>query len=168
MSRYWLFAVSAFRPYDQAGRRLPWLLKTVRILGVLWPAGAAVMLLCAPFNIGSYSLNGLPVSGPEFLTRGGGATLAALAAFFGAVGVGIWRGRAWTRHALVAGFAGAFAISFVSQWERLGPDWEESLGSAAVVGLIAVWYLYLKTSTRSYYRQLGEPTEPTFSRGYDR
>lgn len=158
MSKTWLFAVSAFRPYDQSGRRLPWLLKIVRILGVLWPAATVVTLICAPFDSGSYAINGHPVSGPEFLARGGGATFVAVALFFGAVGVGIWQGRTWTRHALVAGLAAAFAISVVLQWERLGPDWWESLAPAAAVELAAVWYLYLKTATCAYYRSLGKPS----------
>lgn len=161
MSELWSFTLSAFRPYDQAGRRMPWLLKIVRIMGVFWPAGAVVMLLCAPFNIGSYSLNGRAVSGPEFLSHGGGAAIVASAVFFGGVGLGIWRRRAWTRHALIAGLAGAFAISFVLQLARLGPEWPQSLASGGAVGLLAVWYLYLKAGTRTYYAALGHSTNET-------
>jgi len=115
----------------------------------------SIFLVLAPLDIGSYSINDQPVTGPEFLRRVGlGYGLAGVACL--AIAFGLYRERTWAR------------VLMLLYWVVLGATMfglalaDTSLGNAVVVtvfgaGLpfaVAYWYLYSKESVVAYYRAL--------------
>jgi hypothetical protein len=122
---------------------------------------AMLLLVLAPFDLGSYSISGEPVSGPEFFRRAGllfgGTGLIMLA-----IGLGLWLEREWTRPLMVgywgamavAGVAGVVAGSFTAG-EAVGLIVESLLALA-----LAGWYLYRKANVVAYYRRLERASEP--------
>jgi hypothetical protein len=148
------FATGAFRPFDRHGRLLPRGLQLLQMLGVFFPALVLILFASAPFDLGSYELNEHKVSGPEFLTQGGGITFGSLALFVGTVGFGIWQGRAWTRTALMIGLGVAFVASTAFQASRGSVQWPMQLLSGAFAFLLFYWYLYRKEGTKAYYESL--------------
>jgi hypothetical protein len=118
--------------------------------------GAFVLLqlLLAPFNAGSYSINGESVTGFYFLEHAG-LFFAVIAASCLAAAYGIWRGRTWSRWVMlgfwVAQVAGAIGFGLAA----------DSIPGAAsaVAGLLlpilaAWWYLFEKENVVEYYRAL--------------
>lgn len=148
------FATGAFRPIDRNGRLLPRGLQLLQVMGVFFPVLVLILLGSAPFDAGTYELNGRQVSGPEFLTQGGGMAFGSVAIFIAVVGFGIWQGRTWTRSALMIGLAVAFVASTSLQASQGQVDWPTQLLSFAAVLLVFWWYLYRKGGSRAYYESL--------------
>jgi len=118
--------------------------------------GALILLqlLLAPFNASSYSINGESVSGIDFLEHAG-LLFAALGATCLAAAYGVWRGRTWSRWAMLAFWitqvAGAIGFGLAA-----GSIAE---AASAVAGLllpilVAWWYLFEKENVVEYYRAL--------------
>jgi len=112
-------------------------------------AMATLFLVLAPWDIGSYSIGNEVVSGPEFLRRGG-LLFGAVGALFLAIGIGLWRDRAWTRPLMLAYWPLSALLGFVM------PDTptEGAISLAvfaAICGAFAALYLYGKASVRAYY-----------------
>jgi hypothetical protein len=59
-----------------------------------------LLLISAPFDVGSYSINGEPVSGPEFLRRAGWL-FGVVAVVLGAIGIGLLLERPWSRQLML-------------------------------------------------------------------
>ena len=131
--------------------------------------GGGVMLLLlalAPFDLGSYSISGEVVSGPEFVRRGG--------LLFGAAGVyqlvlafGLWRERAWVRPLMVAYWVGFGALVLaVEPTPGGGPeDVVSGMSGVLLCAGIAAWYLYRKRNVAAYFRTLAGSGESAAAPG---
>jgi hypothetical protein len=146
--------------HDPGGRRLPFLHHTLRVVGVLFPALTLLASALAPFNIGSYTINGQHVTGPEFIARGGLLVFWAVSIAAASLAYGIHRGRKWTRPALM-GFLVTVLVA-VTIYTALRPSPEDlaSCATTAVATLCAWWYLYRKASVRQYYSSLSPAIAP--------
>jgi hypothetical protein len=116
---------------------------------------AVLLVVVAPFDMGSYSISGAPVSGPEFLRRAGllfgGTGLIMLA-----IGIGLWLEREWTRP-LMLGYWGAMAVAgavgAVTGAFTAG-DVAGLIVESLVALVVAGWYLSRKANVVAYYRRL--------------
>jgi hypothetical protein len=113
-----------------------------------------LVVILALFNAGSYTVDGEPVSGMEFLRSGGlifglGAALCLAAAY------GIWQERPWSRWVM--------AVFWVVQLAgTIGVGWADGGLSGAAGGVAALllpmvlagWYLFDKENVVEYYRAL--------------
>jgi hypothetical protein len=111
----------------------------------------ALFLPLAAVGVGSYAINGEPVSAHEFL-RVAGLLLAAIAGLLLAIAFAFWRERPWGRHAVLAFWlysAAAAAALAQNPLSALGSVFE-CLAMAAV----AAWYFYGKPNVVAYYRAL--------------
>lgn len=108
----------------------------------------------APFNLGTYSINGKTVTGPEFLRQVGtvwtvGGLLCLVIAY------GLYRERPWTRALMLAFWVVIGALTFATKMSK---------GSAGDLVSSIAWtvfclgttgaYLYAKTNVVDYYRAL--------------
>jgi uncharacterized membrane protein YtjA (UPF0391 family) len=113
-----------------------------------------LQLLLAPFNAGSYSINGESVTGVDFLEHAG-PFFAVIGASCLAAAYGIWRGRTWSRWAMVAFWvaqvAGAIGFGLAA-----GSTAEAASAMAGLLLpiLVAWWYLFEKENVVEYYRAL--------------
>lgn len=114
-------------------------------------AGApfVLVLFFAPFDLGSYSVGGEVVSGPEFMRRAGW-----LFGLFGGlllvIGVGLWRERPWVRPLMVLFWAALVLIAVTD------PDIQRSglaatIAEAVIAVATAGWYLYGKENVCAYF-----------------
>ena len=108
-----------------------------------------LLLVLAPFNAGSYSINDEAVSGPEFLRREG-LTFGLIGILLAAIGVGLLRDAPWTRQLMVAYWV-AVALSFAFTGGSGPGDTLAGVLMALVSAGIAYWYLYQKPNVRAYY-----------------
>ncbi|HVE79804.1 MAG TPA: hypothetical protein VNA89_13125 [Gemmatimonadaceae bacterium] len=118
----------------------------------------AVFLLGVPlaaFDVGTFTVHGQQVSGPEFLRRGGGPAFAATGALLLTVAVGLWRGRPWARPLMLAYWpvAGGLTIALAPAGARLEAAWT-TLTFALAGGLLAAWYLYGRRNVAAYFGAL--------------
>lgn len=116
----------------------------------LFAAGIILLLLIsAPFDVGSYSINGQPVSGPEFLRRAGWL-FGVVAVVLGAIGIGLLIERPWSRQLMLAYWLliplALLLDDDVTAEELFAMSFFTALGAG-----IAWWYLYRKTNVRAYF-----------------
>lgn len=116
---------------------------------------APLMLLFVPmaaFDIGTYSIDNRPVSGPEFL-RAGGPILVLLGGWLAAVAAGLWLDKPWSRWLMLAYWPLSSALMIALGWNE--PQFVENTASACVFGAIAMslaaWYLYRRDNVVAYY-----------------
>lgn len=120
---------------------------------------AVVGAIAASLDFGTYTVNGQPVSGPEFLRWAGLSTALSTAALFGLllwVGMGLRWNKPWTRRVMVGFWAAAYVSEIVGAFSDPEP-W-----SALFVGVLgwtvlagpAVLYLYWNKRVRAYYAAL--------------
>jgi hypothetical protein len=140
--------------HDPGGRRLPFLHHTLRVVGVLFPALTLLASGLAPFNLGSYTINGQHVTGPEFIAQGGLLAFWAVSITVAVLAYGIHRGRKWTRPGLMGVLVAVVAAVTIYTALRPSPENLASCGTTAVAALCAWWYLYRKASVRQYYSSL--------------
>jgi hypothetical protein len=121
-------------------------------------AGGMTLLLLAlaPFDAGTFTLNGEEVSGPEFLRRGGGLVFAVIGGLFVAIAVGLWRGRGWSRPLMLYYWFVIAAIMIGLSWQQDASlaGAAPSLAFVAFAGGIAAWYLYRKENVVAYFEML--------------
>ena len=127
----------------------PMLLVLGQIGSALGGALFASSLATAPFNVGTYSINGEPVSGPEFL-RQAGFSFALVGALSLAIAFGLWRERTWVRPLMLLYWL-SFPLSVLTTgaW-----DWASLMGALVMAGIaagIAGWYLYARPNVRAYF-----------------
>lgn len=112
-----------------------------------------LFLVLAPFNIGSYEVDGETVTGPEFLRR-----MGLLMAFFGTlcgvVAYGLLLERAWARPAMMLFWCGALALTIGYSIRERSADAGCAVLQSVVALALAGWYLYGKQSVVAYYRAL--------------
>ena len=131
---------------------MPGLLLLGRFGSVLAGGIFLVLLLLAPWDIGSYSINNEPVSGPEFLRRGGVAwgvvTIDLLATAYA-----LWTEQWWSRWTMLA----YWVIVAVTTWTLRENTMD---GVAGVLSFLvfgcgpAVWYLFAKENVVRYFEML--------------
>jgi hypothetical protein len=133
----------------------PMLISFGMIGSALWAILWIILLGLAPFNLGSYDINGQEVSGPEFL-REAGVTLVALTLLSAAIAIGIYRERAWSRFLMLSYWAVTGAFQIVLAIRSSGGAAE--IATAVLMALIYVgaagWYLYGKENVVEYYKVL--------------
>jgi hypothetical protein len=108
-----------------------------------------LLLLLAPWDIGSYSIGNEAVSGPEFLRRGG-LLFGAVGGLFLAIGVGLWLDRAWTRPLMLAYWPLIALLGFVMP-DTSAADAIEVAVFAGVGFAFAAGYLYGTDGVKAYY-----------------
>lgn len=106
-------------------------------------------LILAPFNVGSYTINGQPVSGPEFL-RQAGVSFALVGLVLLGIAIGIWREQSWARPLMLSYWI-AVPLAAIA---GIGWDWTDLVGvvvTSALSAAIAAWYLYGRANVRAYF-----------------
>jgi len=118
--------------------------------GTLFVGGLfALFLVLAPFNLGSYTIDGDAVTGPQFL-RQVGLVVAFYTAVLFAIGVGLWRERAWTRPLMIVYWLALPLLVLTSADWTVGGLVLDFLWSVAMAG-IAWWYLYVRPNVVAYF-----------------
>ena len=112
-----------------------------------------LLLALAPFNAASYSINGQPLTGPEFLRAGGGYGFGLIGVWLTVIAVGLWRERAWARPFMLAYWPISLALLAALSWRD--SDFVTSVvstGLFTVAGFAAAaWYLYDKENVVAYF-----------------
>jgi hypothetical protein len=128
------------------------LLLNIGMVGSFFLGGLMLLFLpLAPFDIGTYTINGTTVSGPEFLRRFG-IVWGAVSALYLAIGYGLMREKPWARPLMMLYWVGGAALLFAA-----GGASSEAGCSAALLLFpagAAAWYLYEKDSVVEYYDAL--------------
>lgn len=140
----------------------PFLLQVGMIGSALCGAIFVAVLVLAPFNLGTYTINGAPATGPEFL-RAAGVPFGLLGTLLLAIGFGLWFERAWTR-LLMIGFWGVMLALGAAQ--MMDGSLTVSAGLGGIVEMLialalAGWYLYQKPNVVAYYERLEHTTTAT-------
>lgn len=131
-------------------------LLTIGIYGSGLVGGLTLFLMSlAPFNIGSFSIDGQAVTGPEFL-RSAGVVFVTAGALCVAISYGLWKERPWTRELMMLFWVVIDAFLIVEA--IMNPNADPGLigtcfyAAAYVVG--AGWYLYFRKGVVEYYAAL--------------
>ncbi len=134
----------------------PLLLTIGMCLSGIWALAWIIGLGFAAFNVGSFSIKGQTLSGPEFL-RQSGLLLGIQAALCVAICYGLLRDRAWTR-VLMLGFWAIVDVILIAEAIK-NPQSDSDLATAIVWSIaylgFATWYLYGNRSAPiDYYKAL--------------
>jgi hypothetical protein len=140
----------------------PFLLQLGTVGSLAIGAMMLLFLALAPFDIGSYSISGEAVSGPEFL-RATGLLLAMQAANLLAVGIGLWQERSWTRPLMIAYWLTVLVadVAWIVGGTLTAIDGVGFAVEIAVSMGVAAWYLYRKTNVAAYYDALKRSPTPS-------
>ncbi len=123
-------------------------LLVIGMVGSAFFCGVSMIFLAlAPFDIGSYTINDKPVSGPEFLRRAGFLFFGG-AAVCGVISYGLARDRGWTRLLMLVYWV---VIAVGSLGLSDGGSIARSILTSLFALAIAVLYLYAKDSVTDYY-----------------
>ena len=113
-----------------------------------------LVLLLAPFDIGTYTIDGEEVPGPEFL-RTSGIALVAAGALLVAISATLARNHPLSRELMIAFWVASGVVNTILAFRSgsYGCDltWLPALA-------IAIWYLYFKPNVVAYYRGTGRPS----------
>ena len=132
------------------------LLLTIGMFGsALYAIVWLVLLLLAPFDLGSYHWGGQTLTGPEFL-RAAGIPLGVAALTCAAISVGLWREQPWTRTLMIFYWAviDAWLVAEVVTHHPWNIGVPGAVIFAAAYMAAAVWYLYFKRNVAEYYASL--------------
>jgi len=131
-------------------------LLTIGLYGSGFVGGLTLLLLSlAPFNIGSFSINGEAVTGPEFL-RSAGVAFGAAGALCVAISYGLWKERSWTRELMILFWVviDAFLITDAMKYPSGDLGLVGTSFYAAIYLVVSGWYLYFRKSVVEYYAAL--------------
>jgi len=120
-----------------------------QVFSLLGGAIFVVLLIAAPFNAGSYSINGEAVSGPEFLRRVG-LTWGVMGILLASIGIGLLRDAPWSRPLMIIYWLAVGVSMAFTGGSSAGDTFAGVLTSLVAAG-IAYWYLYVKPNVRAYY-----------------
>jgi hypothetical protein len=130
----------------------PWLLQTIQIVAGLFGILAPVLLSLAPFDIGTYTISGQRVSGPEFLRRAG-VWFAGAGACCLAIAYALWRERPWAREVMLGTWILLVMVGSGSLVAKMGISSEAMIGmlEALLLAVLGAWYLYRKSNVVDYF-----------------
>ena len=118
------------------------------------------LLLLAPFDLGSFHVNGEQMSGPEFLVRAGWVFLF-LGGILAAIGFGLWRRRTWARPLMMAYWPVSVVLaSAPSRSERSTTGLTGLLAFSVMAAVVAWWYLYRKDNVVAWFQALDRREAP--------
>jgi len=126
----------------------PMLLMLGQVFSLVGAVIVLGLLATAPFDVGSYTINGDAVSGPEFLRRAGWL-FGLQGVLLGAIGVGLLRDAPWPRPLMVLYWV-LIPVSFVF-YDEINAEVIMSACMMLVAAGIAWWYLYQKSNVRAYF-----------------
>ena len=127
----------------------PALLMVGQIFSLLGGAIFAVLLIAAPFNAGSYSIDGEAVTGPEFLRRVG-LMMGVIGILLASIGIGLLRDKPWSRPLMIIYWL-AVGVSMAFTGGTSAGDMFTGVLTSLVAAGIAYWYLYVKPNVRAYF-----------------
>jgi len=140
----------------------PLVLRIIPHFTLFWGYSVVLTFLLAPFF--TYNLNGRIVSGREFISQTG-IPLVILGIMGFAISYSLWRGAIWSRPLMLTALLfllcarGWIGFKEVPDLTTGLVDFFLDLGNLSlIIGLLlGVWYLYLKSNVRDYYRSLANP-----------
>jgi len=99
--------------------------------------------------------------GLEFLVRAGWVFFL-IGGLLAAIGLGLWRERAWTRPLMMAYWPLSAVLTYAPAWSGgRATDLSGLLVFNAIVAALAWWYLYRKNNVVAYYQALERRETPT-------
>jgi hypothetical protein len=129
---------------------------TLLVLGQWWAAITGLVFLVlvtlAPFGIGTYSINGEAVSGPEFFHQAG-AVFGVVGGLSLGIGLALIFEATWVRPLMVGFWVVIQAAAFAASSRELG-DLLTSFLAAAITTSVAAWYLYKRPNVNAYFSAL--------------
>jgi len=142
--------ISAVRagPRGLGWRAMPWFIRQATRFSALFVAVWVLFIPFAALNIGTYSIDGAPVSGRQFLVRGY-LWLTPLLVVFCAMAYGGWTERLWARwvpFVFAVVVCAYLAVQEAFLWDYA--PW------AVLYLLLAGWYSFFKRSVAAYYARL--------------
>jgi hypothetical protein len=145
-------------PAEDALRRAEVPKPSLLLLGQCGSTFAGVMflglLLLAPFDVGTFNIAGEQLRGPEFLVRAGWVFLL-IGGLLAAIGLGLWRERAWTRPLMMAYWPMSAVLAYAPAWSEGSPtDFIIPFAFTAIAAAVAWWYLYRKDNVVAYFHAL--------------
>lgn len=149
-----------------SGLTVPLLIRIAGVFAGFWASIVCVVLLALVAMIGldtgSFEFNGEPVSREEFAQKLPlmAAALGTPAIYLGAVALGIWRGRAWVRPAVLV-FWLLVSVGLVLQGVLGMVDLVLAVASSIAYITFVAWYFYFKPNVVNYYRSLQNPVKRT-------
>src|SRR4051812_37282846 len=150
-------------PADTALRRSrapkPTLLTIGQVCTTVMGAIFLFLFLLAPFNAGSYTIQGVPVSGLDFLRRAG-VLWAVLTASLLSIAYGLWRERPWVRPLMIAWWANSVLLALFPPFGDTGSsDAFSGVVQGLIGSLVAWWYLYHKHNVVAYFEARRAPVD---------
>lgn len=127
----------------------PFLLTLGQVFSLFAGTLFVLLTLMAPFDVGTFRINGEQMSGPEFL-RNGGWLMTVLGGLLVVIGVGLWRERTWARPLMIIYWLSMSLMAFVGH-EQGSEDIVTGVVTSVGLASIAAWYLYRKANVRAYY-----------------
>jgi len=114
-----------------------------------------LFLLLAPFDIGTYSIEGETVSGPEFL-RTAGWLMAIATVLCLSIAYALWRDRSWSRPLMILYWVVTGLAVLV--WSR---EFNCAVVEMFIFAALAAWYLYGNHNAAAYYRLIMRTEDAT-------
>ena len=143
-ARDWI-SYDAYR-FDARGVGRPYLLRAIYFASLIAVFMAGIFSIAAPLNLGEYHINNRPLSGREFLANGGWLILPAMAIIGSLLARDLHFGRPRARLVLL----GLWAAGLLA-WRSTMPDAAATLAQYLLIGLVAWWYLFRKSTSRAYF-----------------
>jgi len=159
---------AALRPNAEASLRRelapkPALLLIGQIISAFIGAVFLILLVLAPFDVGSYSINDEPVTGPEFFRRAG-FSFGLIGILLVSIAVGLWREREWVRPLMLLYWV-VLPLSVLAGTGWQVDDLIVSLVAMAVGVGCAAWYLYARQNVRAYFEARPSRSVPVMPNG---
>ena len=128
---------------------MPMLLALGQWFSLLSGALFLLFMVLAPFDLGSFSINGEGMSGPEFLRRGGWVMGIDGALLLG-VAVGLLKERSWARPLMILHWIAIIGLTLAAARDDIASGVISAVMQLAFLA-VAVWYLYQKENVRAYF-----------------
>ena len=130
----------------------PLLLKVGQLMSVVLGVTLLAVLLGALIDVGEFSLDGQPVSGPAFL-RVAGPAFVIIGLLFIAIAWALWRNKSWARPLMMFYWLALSVVVVALSWGT-PQGLTQGLGTVAnliPLAIVAWWYLYRKQNVVSYF-----------------
>lgn len=142
---------------EREGAPIPFLLMLGRYGSSFMGGMMLLLLLLAPWDVGSYSINNEPVSGPEFL-RIAGLGWGVLCIDLLAVAYALWTERWWGRWVMLGYWVLGAAMMLALPAESTAAAVSGAL-MMLMCGGVAAWYLFGNENVVRYYKALEQQAD---------